>query len=207
MTKTIHSVFPSSIYVGKLNHQISKNLNKHLKRESYVLSEIDEEGIKWSSDNYENGYSSYASLTHLHKTSPYFAELEMRLKPHVQKMIRHLQWNLMGKKVEMTTCWTNIMGMGAHHTLHIHPYSVLSGVYYVEAPKGSCPIKFEDPRMDSFMAAPPRKADAPFGTQPYIHFPPIAGQFILFESWMRHEVTPHLIDKERISVSFNFEWV
>lgn len=207
MSQKIHTVFPSHILQGKLADKRAKSLNKHLAKESFTLSEIDEDGANWSIENYQNGYSSYASLMHLHQTSPYFGELEKMLRPHVQKMIKALNWNLMGKKVEMTTCWTNIMGYGAHHTLHLHPYSVLSGVYYVDAPKGSCAIKFEDPRMNSLMSAPPRKPQAPQTQQPFVSIPPKAGEFIIFESWMRHEVPPHLIEKPRISVSFNYEWV
>jgi len=30
---------------------------------------------------------------------------------------------------------------------------------------------------------------------------------ILFESWLRHEVVSNRVDAERISISFNFNWV
>jgi uncharacterized protein (TIGR02466 family) len=56
------------------------------------------------------------------------------------------------------------------------------------------------------MAAPPRKATAKRETRPWGTFPAAAGQLVLFESWLRHEVVPNLIDAERISVSFNYNW-
>ena len=33
-----------------------------------------------------------------------------------------------------------------------------------------------------------------------------AGQVVLFESWLRHEVTPNTRRQERVSISFNFNW-
>ena len=33
-----------------------------------------------------------------------------------------------------------------------------------------------------------------------------AGDVILFESWLRHEVPPNRTTAERISISFNFSW-
>jgi uncharacterized protein (TIGR02466 family) len=42
--------------------------------------------------------------------------------------------------------------------------------------------------------------------RPWITFPAQAGQLILFESWLRHEVVPNPVNAERISVSFNYNW-
>jgi uncharacterized protein (TIGR02466 family) len=33
-----------------------------------------------------------------------------------------------------------------------------------------------------------------------------AGNLILFESWLRHEVAPNRVAAERVSVSFNYDW-
>ena len=33
-----------------------------------------------------------------------------------------------------------------------------------------------------------------------------AGNVVLFESWLRHEVPPNPVDAERISISFNYNW-
>jgi uncharacterized protein (TIGR02466 family) len=36
--------------------------------------------------------------------------------------------------------------------------------------------------------------------------PVTAGQVLLFESWLRHEVVPNPVGADRISVSFNYNW-
>ena len=57
------------------------------------------------------------------------------------------------------------------------------------------------------MAAPPRRADARLQNRPWVVFPAQAGQLLLFESWLRHEVAPNPREAERISISFNYGWV
>jgi uncharacterized protein (TIGR02466 family) len=146
-------------------------------------------------------------LTQLHHTSPHFSELAKKLRPHVNQLIKKLEWDLLGRNVEMTTCWANRMGRGTHHTLHLHPFSVISGVYFVDCPPGSSPFKMEDPRMERFMAAPPRKRNGQWKHQSFIEFSPKAGEFILFEGWMKHEVPPHKGVRPRVSISFNYEWI
>ncbi len=205
MAQKIETVFPSFLYRGSVNR--AQEFNSELRREISALEKIDDHGREWSRKNYVGGYSSYSSLCNLHQTSPNFAELDKMLRPHVAKFVRKLGWNLMGRKVRMTTCWVNAMGNGSYHTLHVHPSSVLSGVYYVDVPRGSSPLKIEDPRMGLLMASPPRKATTPETQQNYMLIEAKAGNFILFESWMRHEVPPHRANKRRLSVSFNYEWL
>ena len=198
-------VFPTYIYTGGLGPK-GRKLNKHLAKEISVLSEIDRYGQQWSKENYEGGYSSYGSMTQLHRTSPHFAELEKLLRPHVKRYLAKLNWDLLGRKLEMTTCWANSMGNGTHHTLHSHPLSILSGVYYVDVPPKSSPFKIEDPRLGFFMNSPPRKTSAPATEQNYLRIQPKAAELVLFESWVRHEVPPHRGRKNRLSVSFNYEF-
>ena len=82
----------------------------------------------------------------------------------------------------------------------------MSGTYYVETPRGSPGLKFEDPRLERFMAAPPRKARARPANKAWITVPAKAGHLVLFESWLRHEVATGAYASERVSVSFNYNW-
>jgi len=38
------------------------------------------------------------------------------------------------------------------------------------------------------------------------HLSARAGQVVLFESWLRHEVSLNAVAAERVSVSFNYSW-
>jgi uncharacterized protein (TIGR02466 family) len=46
--------------------------------------------------------------------------------------------------------------------------------------------------------------NAPQGKSMYTEIPAEEGRFILFESWLRHEVPPNQSKKQRISISFNY---
>jgi uncharacterized protein (TIGR02466 family) len=40
----------------------------------------------------------------------------------------------------------------------------------------------------------------------FVSLPAKAGDLVLFESWLRHEVPPARFSGERISISFNYGW-
>ena len=133
-------------------------------------------------------------------------ELNRHLDRHVRTYARALDWNLGGRRLVMSDCWVNIMPTGTTHSLHLHPNSVVSGTYYVATPKGCPGLKFEDPRLASFMAAPPRTDGCRPINQVFVTYPAQVGNVILFESWIRHEVATNQVRSERISLSFNYHW-
>lgn len=175
-------------------------------KEARQLREDDVAGRRWSAQNYPGGYTSYGSVHKLQRISPTFGTLERKLKRHVKAFAGAVEWDLEGRELAMTDCWINIMSRQATHSLHLHPLSTLSGTYYVHVPPGSPGIKFEDPRLDRFMAAPPRATHARPENRPWVTVPAAAGRLVLFESWLRHEVAPHTALAERVSVSFNYSW-
>ena len=166
----------------------------------------DRAGRLWSKSKYPGGYTSYGSQCQLQRISPTFAALERYLAPHLKKFTADLAFDMRGRSLVMTDCWVNIMPKGVVHSLHLHPVSTISGTYYVQVPAGASGLKFEDPRLDRFMAAPPRKASAPAALRPWHTVPAKVGQVVLFESWLRHEVPPNPTGGERVSISFNFNW-
>ena len=86
-----------------------------------------------------------------YRTFSAFTELEKKIRPHVGRFVRGLDMDLQNARLEMTNCWVNIMSRHAVHALHLHPLSVVSGTFYVAAPRGCSRIRFEDPRLDRFM--------------------------------------------------------
>ncbi|HLZ98942.1 MAG TPA: TIGR02466 family protein [Steroidobacteraceae bacterium] len=202
----MHEFFPTHVYTSPLQRSGSRDLNRQLLKEGRQLREDDDAGRRWSAKNYRGGYTSYGSSHRLHRLSPTFQALERKLKRHVKAFADAVEWDLAGRDLAMTDCWLNIMARNAVHGLHLHPLSTLSGTYYVQVPAGSPGIKFEDPRLDRFMAAPPRSAHASAKNRPWVTLPAVAGQVVLFESWLRHEVVAHPAASERVSVSFNYNW-
>lgn len=203
---SVHTLFPTRVYSSALQRNGGRALNRQLLEECLQLRADDAAGRRWSKRNYPGGYTSYGSVHRLQLVSPTFKELQSRLDRHVAAYAAAVEWDLTGRQLTMTDCWVNIMPSGTMHSLHLHPLASVSGTYYVRVPQGSPGIKFEDPRLERFMAAPPRKVSSRRESQPWVTFPAAPGRLLLFESWLRHEVAANTAREERISVSFNYNW-
>ncbi|HXN35042.1 MAG TPA: TIGR02466 family protein [Opitutaceae bacterium] len=202
----IRSWFSTFIYSEALLKSGLERFNADLAGECRSLRDFDSAGRRWSRGNYPGGYTSYASLNELHRFSSTFTRLERRITRHVRLFARALDMDLRGREVRMTDCWVNIMPPTAAHSVHLHPLAFVSGTYYVATPRGCPGIKFEDPRLDRFMAAPPRTARPRGANLTHVTYPARAGSLILFESWLRHGVAQNSAAGERISISFNYNW-
>lgn len=202
----VRALFPTLLYNAALQRSGAADFNRRLLAECLQLQHDDVAGQRWSKRRYPGGYTSYGSLCRMQRLSPTFALLERRLQRHVRAFTRALALDLEGRELVMTDCWVNVMPQGVVHSLHLHPLSTISGTYYVRTPVGCAGLKFEDPRLDRYMAAPPRRVDAAEALQPWHTLPARAGQVVLFESWLRHEVPPNPSQTPRVSVSFNFGW-
>ena len=213
---SVRSLFPTLIYTARLERAGAAAFNRELLKEARQIRAHDVAGQKWSARRYPGGYTSYGTLCHLQKMSSTFAALERKLRRHVKAYVRALELDLTGRDLAMTDCWVNVQPKHVVHGLHLHPLATISGTYYVQTPRGCPGLKLEDPRLDRFMAAPPRRSDARPEHQAWVTVPAIAGNLVLFESWLRHEV-PVLsvagsplaggrVAGERVSVSFNYNW-
>jgi hypothetical protein len=90
--------------------------------------------------------------------------------------------------------WASVQHTGSSHLSHVHPGSLVSGVYYSAVPKvGAGKLLLDDPRGPL----------PPFNHR--ITLDAHRGKLILFPSWLSHQVTPTLAlaDEPRVSWSFN----
>jgi uncharacterized protein (TIGR02466 family) len=177
-----------------------------LETSCYSIAEDDEAGQEWCAENGYPGYTSYASLNDLPYRFPIFKDLVKVLDKHVATFARDAEFDLGDKALKLDSLWINILPEGGIHTGHIHPHSVISGTTYVSVPAGTSAIKFEDPRLAMLMAAPPRIKDARPEMRTFHYVTPEAGDILLWESWLRHEVPMNMAEDDRISVSFNYAW-
>jgi uncharacterized protein (TIGR02466 family) len=180
--------------------------NDELLQACHMLAEEDAAGRAWSKRHAYRGYTSYASLDDLPRRASVFGELKRKLDRHAAAFARDLQLDLGGRRLKLDSLWANVLKPGGAHSGHIHPHSVLSGTVYVAVPHGSGALKLEDPRLSRMMARPPVLPDAPEEAQSFVYLEPQAGTVLIWESWLRHEVTPNTGKAERVSLSFNYAW-
>lgn len=197
------NLFSTPLYRARLSDKIDA---QELENSAYAIAEDDEAGQDWCEANGYPGYTSYASLTDLPWRFPIFAEVVKALDKHVATFAKDLHFDLGDKTLQLEDIWINILPEGGIHTGHIHPHSVISGTTYVALPEGSAAIKFEDPRLQMMMAAPPRLKSAPEHLKQFHYVRPEVGEVLLWESWLRHEVPMNMAEDDRISVSFNYKW-
>jgi len=199
--------FPTLIHYEALDPRADRRLERELLEESLRFAETDHEGQAWCRKNYPGGYTSYSSMSELHRMSSTFVTLRERIDRHVLRYARALDMDVKNHKLEMTQCWVNVVPKGVSHSLHLHPLASISGTYYVKVPRGpGGDLKFEDPRMACFMASMPRIPQARPENRRFVSVKPQVGRVVLFESWLRHEVEQNLSNDLRVSVSFNYNW-
>jgi uncharacterized protein (TIGR02466 family) len=202
----IDSLFVTRLYRAALSAHGKAPKPDDLEDACLGIAEDDTAGQNWCEKHKFPGYTSYASLNDLPWRFPIFKDLVKALDGHVAAFAKELQFDLGGKKLRLDSLWINILPQGGVHTGHIHPHSVISGTTYVTMPKGASAIKFEDPRLPMMMAAPPRKAKVRDENRTFVYVAPNAGDVLLWESWLRHEVPVNMADDDRISISFNYGW-
>lgn len=200
----ILTLFPTRLYRAEIG---TPDLIEDLIRASEALAVDDSAGQAWCRKNGYPGYTSYASLNDLPWRFPEFKQLARLIDPHIKTFAKTLEFDLGGGKLEMDSFWVNILPEGGFHAAHIHPHSVISGTFYVAVPKGASALRLEDPRHAMMMASPPRKAKASQENQAFVSIAPQPGTLLLWESWLRHDVPMNRSAEDRISISFNYNWV
>lgn len=197
----IATLFVTKLYRAALEDARARNAE--LLKACRTIAADDAAGQAWSKERGYRGYTSYASLNDLPKRDPDIAALVKQLDKHAAAFAKALHLDL-ARKLKLDSIWINVLDPGGAHSGHIHPHAVLSGTYYVDVPLGASALKLEDPRHPLMMAAPPRRDDAPESERTFVYVAPKAGEVLMWESFVRHEVPMNGAKKARVSISFNY---
>jgi len=107
------------------------------------------------------------------------------------------------------TIWANVNSKGSYNRTHTHSGCHLSFVYYLKCPEKSGQICFSDPRPQAhavqlpFMPSEHWQGKQPEEYGQEVYWPPTPGRFIMFPSWVCHDVELNQSDQTRISISGN----
>ena len=108
------------------------------------------------------------------------------------------------------TAWININGNGDFNLTHCHPTSNLSGVLWIKCPDNCGNIEFVSPyqysafeEVDSYIDDF-KKKNFLYGT---VFIKSVEGKMIVFPSHLHHLVNPNKSQEDRISVSFNINFI
>ena len=103
-------------------------------------------------------------------------------------------------KLVITQSWLNKNKKGESHHEHVHPNSMVSGVWYPQIHEQLPPIQFRH-RGQRDVSLQTEKYNT-FNSATFM-LPMKRGELILFPSNLTHSVPVNQLDEERISLSFN----
>ena len=165
----------------------------------------DREGKKFSN---KGGWHSDNIRKENHKE---FIRLKIEINQYLQtyhlKVFREMEFeeNVIQQTDNM---WININEKHDYNEWHIHPFSTLSGVYYIKhdgsIKNGNITLKHPTGLYMNFSHWPAgfiKKTNEI--TSELIHITPKSNMLLVFPSWLEHRVETNLKDDARISVSFN----
>ncbi|WP_310489777.1 TIGR02466 family protein [Chamaesiphon sp. VAR_69_metabat_338] len=193
MTNSRKDWFPTPIWHFNLDN--CDRLNNTLIQEIKIEQQHDRQGRK------QSNVLGWHSANDLHQRAS-FTEFTKIISEHVLEVATCLHWDLAKISLEIDSCWAIVNGKLASNSVHNHPNSVLSGVYYLQAPENSGVISFSDPRPAAQVLVPPITEFSPW-TLPKISYKPQVGTMLIFPSWLLHNVEMNLSGELRISLSFN----
>merc|ERR1711879_113435 len=111
-------------------------------------------------------------------------------------------------EITIDASWANVNPPCAINGPHVHPFSGVSGAYYVDCGGNSsvevpCAINLMDPRPSAPMShLPAQVRDAlDFGIDWTLSVWP--GTVLIFPSWLTHWVPPNAAPGRRMTISFN----
>ena len=198
--------FPTLIFQNDLEN--SEQLNKTLLDLTYAERE---QGIAVNKSN-TAALGSWHSATALHKNSAYepiMAEINAALA-RISEELNYASSHVL----KVTSMWSIINPPGNGNRAHIHPNSLWSGVYYVQASDSGGKIEFIDPRTVLIMNQPKYegKKKRPRECWTKVTYKPVAGRMLIFPAWLYHGVDPNTSTKtgragDRVIISFNVNQV
>ena len=110
------------------------------------------------------------------------------------------------KDVYIQNIWLNVNKHKDMNMPHIHPKSICSGVFYVEVFKNSGDLVFENPNDLQLFLEDSVKEYNIYNSCIW-RLKPLNNNLVLFPSWMKHYVDMNLSNKDRISISFNLNFI
>ena len=122
------------------------------------------------------------------------AFIEAKLHEYVTKIMASTD------KIIITQSWLNKSGKGESHHEHVHPNSMISGVWYPQIHEQLPPIQFRS-RGQRDVSLQTEKYNT-FNSATFM-LPMKKGELILFPSNLSHSVPANQSEEERISLSFN----
>ena len=185
METTINSIFPTPIYISKLDRKLTNTELSFINK--IKLDVVNNEGNKASKNNYILNEKPFANIK---------KELDLRVQDYFDKVISPAN-NI---TPYITQSWLNYTETNQYHHKHAHPNSLVSGVFYINCHEEHDKIKFFN---DKYQTIKTEVKDWNIWNSDSWWFSVKTGDVILFPSSLTHMVETKQGDNTRISLAFN----
>ena len=185
MEANINGIFPTPIYISKLDRELTSKELLFINKTK--LNSHNNEGNITSNENYILNNKSFKEL----KT-----DLYLRVQDYFKKVISPTD----AITPYITQSWLNYTETNQYHHKHAHPNSLVSGVFYINCHEEHDKIKFFN---DRYQTIKPEVKDWNIWNSETWWFSVKTGDVILFPSSLTHMVETKEGDNTRISLAFN----
>ena len=175
-------IFPTPVLITKYDGDISEE-TKYVENLEY-LSQKENKNFK-SKDSYLMKHEIFKNIKN------FFGE---SITKYTEKVLNSKQ------RLVITQCWTNKNPPGAKHHEHVHPNSILSGVFFFKIGGKLPPIQFAKSVQGAMKLDPVKYNNI---TAETFLLPCVPGELLLFPSSLKHSVPINLSEETRYSMSFN----
>ena len=178
-------LFPKPVLISKYHKDFSKELEYVKSLEHKLNEKSQKEYAKQSTNTFLLDEPELASIREF---------IETYLKFYVHNVLECTD------ELVITQAWSNICEKGKKHHEHVHPNSIVSGVFYFQINENLPPIEFRNPNTHSFNLNIQKQNN--FNSATFL-LPLNSGELILFPSNLTHSVPENKADLPRISLAFN----
>ena len=175
-------IFPTPVFITKYDGDISEE-TKYIENLEY-LSQKDNKNFK-SKDSYLLKHEIFKNIKN------FFGE---SITKYTGKILNSKQ------RLVITQCWTNKNPPGAKHHEHVHPNSIVSGVFFFRIGGKLPPIQFAKSIQGAMKLDPVKYNNVNAET---FLLPCVPGELLLFPSNLKHSVPTNQSEETRYSMSFN----
>ena len=182
MKEELLQIFPTPVFITKYEGDLSNEL-KYVDYLPYKEQK--------ANANFKSADSYLLEIEELKSIKDFFYE-------SLNKYTKNISQS--DQRLVITQCWANKNPPGSKHHEHVHPNSILSGVFYLKQDKTLPPIQFAKSIQHS-MKLDPKKYNN-LNSETFL-LPCVDGELLLFPSNLKHSVPINQGQEARISLSFN----
>jgi uncharacterized protein (TIGR02466 family) len=187
-------IFPTQVF--RSIYKDSQELQKKIVPEFLAREKSDQSPVRYTA----NGYTSYGSNSDV-LNDPLLEDLKLFVENCIQHC--HKETKLAGEP-KLDASWFSINRKYTYHEEHNHLPDLWSRVYYVQADHDHPGLTLVNGNQKSNW---PKSGitELSESNSPNVTCAAETGSLIIFPSYLLHKVEQQMVDKERITIAFNYK--